>query len=121
MAGELRQMDDVAGGGSVLAMARQLFGWVAGLLDRALYSEHTGRALYIMLAELGQPCVAGRRLMRASTGWRSATTSQACAPPTPPMTGPLTPYPRQPGVPGHQPGTTGRGGDIRSACTPRRL
>ena len=91
MAGELRQMDDVAGGGSVLAMARQLFGWVAGLLDRALYSEHTGRALYIMLAELGQPCVAGRRLMRASTGWRSATTSQVCAPPTPPMTGPLAP------------------------------
>jgi transcriptional regulator with XRE-family HTH domain/tetratricopeptide (TPR) repeat protein len=56
MAGELRQMDDVAGGGSVLAMARQLFGWVAGLLDQASYSEHTGRALHVMLAELGQLC-----------------------------------------------------------------
>jgi len=56
MAGELRQMDDVAGGGSVLAMAQQTFAWVAGLLDQASYSEHTGRALYIMLAELGQLC-----------------------------------------------------------------
>ena len=53
---ELRQMDDVAGGGSVLTMAQQLFAWVAGLLDRASYGEHTGRSLYVMLAELGQLC-----------------------------------------------------------------
>ena len=56
MATELRRMDDVAGGGSVLAMAQQLFGWVAGLLDRASYDEHTGRALYVVLAGLGQLC-----------------------------------------------------------------
>ncbi|HEY2763857.1 MAG TPA: helix-turn-helix transcriptional regulator [Pseudonocardiaceae bacterium] len=56
MAAELRQMDDVAGGGSVLAMAQHLFGWVTGLLDRASYGEHTGRALYALLAELGQLC-----------------------------------------------------------------
>jgi len=37
-------------------MAQQTFAWVAGLLDQASYSEHTGRALYIMLAELGQLC-----------------------------------------------------------------
>ncbi len=56
MLAELRQMDDLAGGGSVLGMAQQLFGWVAGLLDRASYGEHTGRALYVVLAELGQLC-----------------------------------------------------------------
>lgn len=56
MAAELRQMDDVAGGGSVLAMAQQLFGWVTGLLERASYSDHTGRALYVALADLGQLC-----------------------------------------------------------------
>jgi len=53
---ELRRMDDVAGGGSVLTMAQQLFAWTAGLLDRASYGEHTGRSLYVMLAELGQLC-----------------------------------------------------------------
>ncbi len=56
MLAELRQMDDLAGGGSVLGMAQQLFGWVAGLLDRASYGEHTGQALYVVLAELGQLC-----------------------------------------------------------------
>jgi hypothetical protein len=56
MVAELRRMDDVAGGGSVLAMAQQLFAWVAGLLDRASYDERTGRALHIVLAELGQFC-----------------------------------------------------------------
>ncbi|HEU0087739.1 MAG TPA: hypothetical protein VFQ77_08825 [Pseudonocardiaceae bacterium] len=56
MVTELRRMDDVAGGGSVLAIAQQLFGWVAGLLDRASYSEHTGRGLYVALAHLGQLC-----------------------------------------------------------------
>jgi hypothetical protein len=56
MVAELRRMDDVAGGGSVLAMAQQLFAWVAGLLDRASYDEHTGRALALVLAELGQLC-----------------------------------------------------------------
>jgi hypothetical protein len=56
MVTELRRMDDVAGGGSVLAMAQQLFAWVAGLLDRASYNEHTGRALALVLAELGQLC-----------------------------------------------------------------
>jgi len=49
-------MDDVAGGGSVLAMAQQAFGWGAGLLDRALYDGRTGRVLHVVLAELGQLC-----------------------------------------------------------------
>ena len=53
---ELRKMDDVAGGGSVLALARHEFGWVAGLLDQATYNERTGRALHVVLAELGQFC-----------------------------------------------------------------
>ncbi len=56
MVAELRRMDDVAGGGSVLAMAQQAFAWVAGLLDRASYDEHTGRALHVVLADLGQLC-----------------------------------------------------------------
>jgi hypothetical protein len=56
MVAELRRMDDVAGGGSVLAIAQQLFAWVAGLLDQASYDEHTGRALHLVLAELGQLC-----------------------------------------------------------------
>ncbi|MGH4022286.1 MAG: helix-turn-helix domain-containing protein [Pseudonocardiaceae bacterium] len=51
---ELRRMDDVAGGGSVLALAQHGFGWVAGLLDRASYDERTGRKLHVALAELGQ-------------------------------------------------------------------
>jgi DNA-binding XRE family transcriptional regulator len=53
---ELRKMEDVAGGGSVLALERQEFCWVAGLLDRASYDERTGRALHVALAELGQLC-----------------------------------------------------------------
>jgi hypothetical protein len=53
---ELRRMDDVAGGGSVLAIAEQLFASVAGLLDRASYSERTGRALHVVLADVGQLC-----------------------------------------------------------------
>jgi hypothetical protein len=56
MVAELRRMDDVAGGGSVLAMAQQAFAWVAGLLDRASYDDRTGRALHVVLAELGQLC-----------------------------------------------------------------
>jgi tetratricopeptide (TPR) repeat protein len=56
MLAELRQMDDVAGGGSVLAMAQQAFGWGAGLLDRASYDGRTGQALHVVLAELGQLC-----------------------------------------------------------------
>jgi tetratricopeptide (TPR) repeat protein len=56
MVTELRRMDDVAGGGSVLAIAQQLFTWSAGLLHRASYDERTGRALHIVLAELGQFC-----------------------------------------------------------------
>ena len=56
MVTELRRMDDVAGGGSVLAMAQQEFTWVAGLLDRASYDEPTGRMLHVVLAELGQLC-----------------------------------------------------------------
>jgi transcriptional regulator with XRE-family HTH domain len=50
----LRTMDDAAGGGTVLALAQQAFGWVAGLLDQASYDDHTGRRLHIALAELGQ-------------------------------------------------------------------
>ena len=56
MIAELRKMEDVAGGGSVFALARQEFGWVAGLLDQASYDERTGRALHVVLAELGQFC-----------------------------------------------------------------
>ena len=54
MIGELRAMDDVAGGGTVLSLAEQQFGMVADLLDRASYDEPTGRKLHIALAELGQ-------------------------------------------------------------------
>ncbi|MEO7193849.1 MAG: helix-turn-helix transcriptional regulator [Pseudonocardiaceae bacterium] len=53
---ELRKMEDMAGGGNVLALARHEFGWVAGLLDQASYDERTGQALHIVLAELGQLC-----------------------------------------------------------------
>ncbi len=56
MLAELRQMDDLAGGGSVLAMAQQAFAWGAGLLDRASYDGRTGRVLHVVLAELGQLC-----------------------------------------------------------------
>jgi hypothetical protein len=56
MISELRKMDDVAGGGSVLALAQQEFEWVARLLDRALYDEQTGRMLHVALGELGQLC-----------------------------------------------------------------
>ncbi len=56
MISELRKMDDVAGGGSVLSLAQHEFEWVAGLLDRALYDERTGRTLHVALAELGQLC-----------------------------------------------------------------
>jgi DNA-binding XRE family transcriptional regulator/tetratricopeptide (TPR) repeat protein len=56
MIAELRKMDDVAGGGSVLALAQHEFGWVAGLLDQARYDERTGRMLFVALAELGQLC-----------------------------------------------------------------
>jgi len=51
---ELRAMDDVAGGGGVLALAQHHFRWVAGLLDQATYDEATGRKLHVALAELGQ-------------------------------------------------------------------
>ncbi|MGH4013664.1 MAG: hypothetical protein ACRDSL_06965 [Pseudonocardiaceae bacterium] len=56
MIGELRKMDDVAGGGSVLTLAEHQFSWVAELLDHASYDEPTGRALHVALAELGQLC-----------------------------------------------------------------
>ncbi|MBV9162343.1 MAG: helix-turn-helix transcriptional regulator [Pseudonocardiales bacterium] len=51
---ELRAMDDVAGGGTVLSLAEQEFRVITGLLDQASYDESTGRALHIALAELGQ-------------------------------------------------------------------
>jgi DNA-binding XRE family transcriptional regulator len=54
MIAELRAMDDVAGGGTVLSLAQNEFGWVAGLLDHASYDESTGRKLLAALAELGQ-------------------------------------------------------------------
>jgi DNA-binding XRE family transcriptional regulator len=53
---ELRAMDDVAGGGSVLSLAQQQFGVVAELLDQASYDEPTGRRFHVVLAELGQLC-----------------------------------------------------------------
>jgi hypothetical protein len=54
MIAELRTMDDVAGGGRVLSLARHEFEWVARLLDQASYDESTGRKLLAALAELGQ-------------------------------------------------------------------
>jgi transcriptional regulator with XRE-family HTH domain len=54
MIAKLRTMDDVAGGGHVLALAQHEFGWVTGLLDRASYDESTGRRLHLALAELGR-------------------------------------------------------------------
>ncbi|MGH3924883.1 MAG: hypothetical protein ACRDTT_18820, partial [Pseudonocardiaceae bacterium] len=56
MIAELRRMDDVAGGGSVLTLAQQQFEWVATLLGQASYDESTGRGLCGALAELGQFC-----------------------------------------------------------------
>lgn len=56
MVGELRSMDDVGGGGTVLSLAEHEFGLVAGLLGRASYDERTGRQLHVALAELGQLC-----------------------------------------------------------------
>ena len=54
MIAELRAMDDLAGGGTVLSLAREHFGMIAGLLDQASYDEPTGRRLLVALAELGQ-------------------------------------------------------------------
>lgn len=54
MIAELRAMDDTAGGGDVLSLARYHFGWVAELLDQASYDDAVGRKLHIALAELGQ-------------------------------------------------------------------
>jgi transcriptional regulator with XRE-family HTH domain/tetratricopeptide (TPR) repeat protein len=51
---ELRAMDDVAGGGTVLSLAEQEFGVIAELLNHASYDEPTGRKLHVALAELGQ-------------------------------------------------------------------
>jgi len=51
---ELRRMDDVAGGGNMLALAQYHFDWVAGLLNQASYGDTTGRKLHIALAELGE-------------------------------------------------------------------
>jgi tetratricopeptide (TPR) repeat protein len=56
MIGELRAMDDIAGGGTVLPLAEQQFGLVADLLDQASYDESTGRRFHVVLAELGQLC-----------------------------------------------------------------
>jgi hypothetical protein len=53
MIAELRVMDEVAGGGDVLALAQYHFDWVAGLLDHASYDEATGRTLHEALAKLG--------------------------------------------------------------------
>jgi transcriptional regulator with XRE-family HTH domain len=54
MIAELRAMDDVGGGGTVLSLVQHDFGWVAGLLEQASYDEPTGRKLHVALAELGQ-------------------------------------------------------------------
>jgi len=86
MVAELRKMDDVAGGGGVLAMAQQGFAWVAGLLEQASYDEHTGRALHGVLAELGQFC-GWTAWDSGTTGLRSGTTSLPCVPRPTPMTG----------------------------------
>ena len=51
---ELRAMDDVAGGGTVLSLAEQEFGVITELLNHASYDEPTGRKLHVALAELGQ-------------------------------------------------------------------
>jgi DNA-binding XRE family transcriptional regulator len=53
---ELRAMDDLVGGGTVLPLAEQQFGVVAELLGQASYDEPTGRQLHVVLAELGQLC-----------------------------------------------------------------
>ncbi len=82
MIAELRTMDDVAGGGSVLSLAQHEFGWVAGLLDQASYDEPTGRKLHIALADSGSS-PAGAPTMLGSRDWRSATTSRPCAARTP--------------------------------------
>lgn len=86
MTAELRRMDDVAGGGDVLSLARHHFSWVAGLLDQASYDDAADRKLHTALAELGQ-LVGGSATTPVSTSWRSATTSLPCGLLTRPMTG----------------------------------
>jgi transcriptional regulator with XRE-family HTH domain len=54
MIAELRAMDDLAGGGTVLALAEHEFGVVAALLNQASYDEATGGKLHGALAELGR-------------------------------------------------------------------
>ncbi|MGB8199702.1 MAG: helix-turn-helix transcriptional regulator, partial [Pseudonocardiaceae bacterium] len=49
---ELRAMDDVAGGGTVLSLAEQEFGVITELLNHASYGEPAGRTLHVALAEL---------------------------------------------------------------------
>lgn len=56
MTADLRTMDDVTGGGTVLSLAEQEFGVVADLLNEARYDETADRRLHIVLAELGQLC-----------------------------------------------------------------
>ncbi|HEU0087742.1 MAG TPA: hypothetical protein VFQ77_08840 [Pseudonocardiaceae bacterium] len=65
MIAELNAMNDVAGGGEVLALAQYHFGWVAGLLNQASYDDVIGRKLHKALAELGR-----------LAGWASFDTAQ---------------------------------------------
>ena len=78
MVAEPRRMDDVAGGGSVLAMAQQTFGWVAGLLDRApgITSARGGGCTWC--SPSWDSCVAGAPMTMGTRDWRSATSSPAC-------------------------------------------
>lgn len=54
MISELRTMDDVAGGGTVLSLAQHGFEWITGLLENASYDTETGRKLHAALGEFGQ-------------------------------------------------------------------
>lgn len=62
---------------------------VARLLDRASYDDATGRALHVVLAELGQLC--GYSAFDLEGHGLAQRSSQVCGPPTPRMTGPLVP------------------------------
>jgi hypothetical protein len=119
MVTELRRMDDVAGGGSVLAMAQQTFGWVAGLLDHASYDDRTGRGLHVVLAELGQLC-----------GWTACDSGDYGLAQRYNVVGlraahaaddrPLgAQHPGEHGQPGRSPRTARRGADVHRDCAGR--
>jgi DNA-binding XRE family transcriptional regulator len=86
MIAELRAMDDVAGGGMVLSLTQNDFGWVAGSWIRPpTMNAPAGSCTLPSLNLASLP--AGQRMMRVSRRWHSAITSLVCGRRTLLMTG----------------------------------